>query len=241
MPFGATRLGYRSLFKKPIGLPDRSGNTNKVLVFYGTPTAYRNNPPNTYVWPNIRDREILLSNDPTLIIGYENLPADLREYSHIWDIGYNSIYNTAHNPSAKLLYYLQSGGGLFLLGENIGFLPRDDAITTFIKAAGGGNIAVSRTLSVSLYTTTVNSEFLIANNSTSVTLNAPNGFTSVGTGTPITSPIIGTYPAVCWKTGSLSNALNGSITSVLDVNFMDTTGNTNFPFVDNIIATLNKK
>jgi hypothetical protein len=248
MNFGAARLGFWFV---PLG-PPRQNYSKKVLVFYdnytdgpGGNTDYYNTPgdvnPGTDVWPVIRDREIALGNEPELVVGYSNLP-DLTKYAHIWDIGYASPYisNPTYNPTNQLLAYLSYGGAMFVLGENANFGARDDAIDTFVTAAGGGSITRSSTDYNYSVTATVEPEFLLANNNNSVTFNRPGTFTALGTGTAVSTAFTGTeYPAVCWKTGSLGNATRGAITAVLDINIFVIGANYQPDFIDNLSLTLN--
>jgi len=246
MNFGGSRLGF--WFRYPLGLPDRALSNKNVLVFYEDNGLYNGNPdPATDLWPVIQGREIALGMTPEFIVGYDNLPADLTKYAHIWDIGYNSPYIPGpHNPTSKLLSYLQAGGGFFLLGENSGFIYKDNTIETFVGVAGGGTVTVDESQDpLQVYTVTVQPEFLIANQNNNLPLSAPGLFDAIGTGTPMTSSIYFPaplwYPAVCWKTGSLTNAPKGAIASVLDINFISDGEYQNLDFIDNIILTMNQR
>jgi hypothetical protein len=201
--------------------------------------------PRSDVWPIIRDREIALGFQPELIIGYSNLPADMLQYAHAWDIGYASPYvgNPYSNPTSLLTSYLQAGGAMFILGENSAFGARDDTIEQFVYGLGGG-LPTTGTTYLPQFTQTVASEFLIANNSNSITWYNPGEFTSYGTGTPVTSGGGYSPVAVMWKTGSLSNAPKGAVVSVLDINFF---GGLFSPqaydpaFIDNLSLMLNQR
>lgn len=246
MNFNGSRLGF--WFRL-----NRRNKSKRVLVFYD---EYTNGPsgetdyytssgdvnPSTQIWPTIEAQEISLGNQPELIVGYSNLPSDMSVYAHAWDIGYASPYTTNpfYDPTNKLLTYLNKGGALFLLGENNYFAVRDNTIDTFISAAGGGTVSTENTL-YGVVTTTIEPEFLLANNNNTVVFNAPGSFLDIGTGTPMTAPLFDTGSiAVCWKTGSLSNARRGAITSVLDINFLVPGGNLQQDFIDNLILTLNQ-
>lgn len=248
--FTASRLGF--WFRYPLQ-PDRRLATNRVLVFYDNytqgpegQTNYYNTSgdvnPLTAIWPTIRDQELSLGMQPELVVGYSNLPADLTQYAHLWDIGYASPYvgNPTLDPTSLLLNYLSLGGAMFMLGENANFGVRDDAIDNFVTAAGGGSITRSSTDYNFSVTATVEPEFLLANNNNSVTFSRPGTFTALGTGTAISTAFTGTeYPAVCWKTGSLSNTPRGAVTAILDVNIFVPGPNLQPDFIDNISLTLN--
>lgn len=264
MPVHAGRLGFwfrpqdraQIIKDPPDTIPDvlvfydpltnKQGNTNyyfTILDYYGGTDVQ----PVRDVWPVIKAREEALGFRVTLIQSYEQLPNDLSKYVHIWDIGYASPYvGHPFNPTTKLSNYLKQGGAMFLLGENVAFGNRDDAIEVFVTAMGGGNIT-TYDADFAYYTnitSTVQPEFLLANNSNSITFGAPNVFTNWGTGTPIATAGTTLPTAVCWKTGSLSNARAGAIVSVLDINFF---GGSFAPayynpnFIANLSIIMNKK
>ena len=86
-------------------------------------------------------------------------------------------------------------------------------------------------------------EFLLENNTNQVAFARPGVFTNFGFGTPMTVqafPITGEshYPAVMWKTGSLTVAPIGTVMSILDLNFIVGVYQ-NLAFVDNLIFCLN--
>jgi hypothetical protein len=150
--------------------------------------------------------------------------------------------------AAKYTTYLQQGGGLFILGEHSGYNARNGDLASFITGLGGGTIQTSGYRDINM---TVGSEFLIANNQSSLVLPVCGRFSSIGTGTSITTNVSGDVgQAVVWKTGSLSLAPKGAIVVVLDINFLSThyaPGSSFFngltyakEFVDNISQILNK-
>jgi len=246
MNFGGSRLGF--WFRYPLGLPNRALSTKNVLVFYENNGQYYDVNPETDIWPVIQQQEIAMGMNPEFIIGYETLlHKDLSQYAHIWDIGYSSPYiPELSDPTNKLLSYVQSGGGFFLLGENSNFYTRDTTIDNFIGTAGGGTVLYEVNLDpYQFYQVQVESEFLIANQDQYITFDAPGLFASIGTGTPMTThiPLVNfpDYPAVCWKTGSLANAPRGCIVSVLDVNFIVAGADQNLDFLNNIILTMNQR
>lgn len=246
MNFGASRLGF--WYNKP---PDR-GYKKRALVFYdpltngpGGNTNYYNSGdvnPGTGIYPILAARLTAQGLTPQLVTSYSSLNSlDLSQFSQLWDIGYASPYTTnPNNPTTKLYSYLQGGGAFFILGENSAFGVRDDTIDTFITGIGGGNITRSSTDYNYVVYATVQSEFLIANSNSSISFSRPGAFISLGSGTPMTAPFSGVYPAVVWKTGSLTGAPTGGITSVLDINFF-ASGTNNSNFIDNVIQSLNKR
>jgi hypothetical protein len=253
MNFAGSRLGF---WFRPA---DRGLKSKRVLVFYDPLTnmpfnsEYRYNyydsgdpRPAVDLWPVIEAREIALGFEPELCTSFADLAGlNLNDYAHLWDIGYATPYTTnPNNPTAQLTSYMQQGGALFLLGENIYFQPRDTTIDDFVMGLGGGT--VSQTTNPAYYNSipcVVQPEFLLANTNNSITFNAPGAFDNWGTGTTIavsTSPGLPLPTAICWKTGSLSGAPAGAIVSVLDINFL-VIPDINQNFIDNISLILNKK
>lgn len=259
MPVHAGRLGFwfRPVDRAQI-VKDPPDTTPDVLIFYdpytpGHPSGLTNYytqsgdvNPATDVWPIIKAREEALGFRATLITGYANLPTDLSKYVHIWDIGYASPYTVnPSDPTSKLTAYLQQGGALFMLGENVYFNSKDQTIDNFITGLGGGTVTTFTGYDyLGDITATVQPEFRLANNGTYVTFGWPNVFTSWGTGTPIAVAGTTLPAAVVWKTGSLSNARAGAIVSVLDINFF---GGSYAPeyynpeFIANLSIVMNKK
>lgn len=251
MNFGGSRLGF--WFRYPLQ-PDRRLSTNRVLVFYDNytqgpsgQTDYYNTSgdvnPGTDVWPVIQAREISLGMQPELIVGYNNLPADLTKYAHLWDIGYASPYGTnpTLNPTTLLTTYLQKGGAMFMLGENSFFATRDDTIELFIYGLTN-QLPVVGSSALPVFTQTVAPEFLLANNSNSIQWGNPGEFTSYGVGTPMTTGGGYSPVAVAWKTGSMVNAPKGAVVAVLDINFFGSTFAPQYydpSFIDNLSLTLN--
>jgi hypothetical protein len=224
--------------------------TGKILITYDQPFS---SGYGTQMITNITTTENSLGNTVFTIAGYSALPPDLSQYDHIWDIGLES--NTEQSllvptgAAAKYTTYLQQGGGLFILGENSGFNVRNGDLASFITGLGGGTIQTSAYVDRNV---TVGSEFLIANNQSFLRLPDSGRFSSIGTGTPITTNEYGDVgQAVVWKTGSLSFTPKGAIVVVLDINFLsshyapgsilDGAGLTYAKeFVDNISQILNK-
>jgi len=186
---------------------------------------------------------------PSTANTYASLPADLSSYGQIWDInvvitgGGTVLTNT---EKTKYTNYLQQGGALFLMGENSGgtdsaWDARNISLSSFITEIGGGTVSTNLNEPGVLLFLTVAPEFRIANSDPTTYINAAGQYTSIGTGTRIT---VEQGAAVCWKTGSLSNAPNGAIVSVLDINFLTAMNQEPYfevSFVDNLIATLNSK
>ena len=142
---------------------------------------------------------------------------------------------------------------MFFLGENVGgFLPRDNSICSLINSISSGTASISSyypPYSPGGLSESISPEFLIDNNSSTVTYYTPGFFSGYSTGTPISNGGPGAS-GVIWKTGSLSGAPAGAVVVVLDVNFLldPTTGYGNYSgaqwdpyFARNLSLILNRK
>ncbi len=145
-------------------------------------------------------------------------PASLAPYDQIWDLRFSNASPLDAADQAAYLAYLQSGRRMFVMGENSGFMTRNNSIFAFVTAAGGGSLTFVSPNS----TQTVNPPFNAPNAVSTITYNNPGGVTSSGTGLFATNA--GTDgTAVAWATGTLGNAPAGSLATVFDVNFMEDT------------------
>jgi autotransporter-associated beta strand protein len=163
-----------------------------------------------------------------------NIPTTLSGFAQIWDLGANQPLSY----TSQYTSYLQGGGDLFVMGENPGYgATRDAAISSFLTALGGGNVAVN---GYSGGTQTVASQFQTANQTSSVSFAAIGAFSSLGTGTCISADTSGNCGAAAWGVGTLSNAMQGALISVLDVNFLDP-DYLQQPFVENLLGYLEQQ
>jgi hypothetical protein len=255
MNFGGGRLGFWFL------VGDRSVTKSKnVLIVYDLNSVHPNqynidvNPVN--LANTIASTETALGFIPTIIGSYSAFTAltdqEIAEYAHIWDVGYDTLITSP--ASTKYETYMRSGGAIFFLGENGYFVSRDNTITNFITMMGGGSITVNDGHYYGQ--AVIQPEFLLANPNPYVDFYDVANFASYGSGTPLVitngqqggvNPGLWPPPgpagldvAVVWKTGSLTNARNGAICSILDVNWLDgATFQQNL--LDNISIVLNKK
>jgi hypothetical protein len=147
-----------------------------------------------------------------------DIPVSLAGYSQVWDVSFSN--NAALSSAGQSLYlgFLQSGGGLFLMGENSGFMTRNNSIFSLIAAAGGGTLGFGSPCDS---TQTVHAPFTGPNAVSSVAYAAPGCFSGKGNGEWITSSSgDATGAGIAFGVGSLTNATKGALTSILDVNFM---------------------
>jgi hypothetical protein len=145
------------------------------------------------------------------------VPVSFTGYSQVWDLRFSNSGALTSGDQAQYLSYLQGGGGMFLMGENAGFMTRNTSILDLIAAAGGGTINYT---DVS-WTQTVNAPFNGPNVIPGDVVNyaAPGGLDSAGNGAFITSSG-GTGTGVAFGVGHLTNATAGALTTIFDVNFM---------------------
>lgn len=146
-----------------------------------------------------------------------DIPTDLSGYAQIWDIRFSDHFGLTDAQQTQYLGFLQGGGGMFLMGENSSFMSRNNSIFDFIGLVGGGSIGWQYVDSYQQ----VNAPFTGPNPVTWVDYAAPGGMDSAGSGFFITEGQGGGGSAVAWAVGDLSNALNGALTTVFDVNFME--------------------
>jgi hypothetical protein len=218
-------------FSKRILKPafDRGLNNNNVLITYNALDSYGEIQ---LALNSISAREIELGKSVT-VLTYANLPPSLSSYSHIWDIDF--ITDQLPSVYTKYTTYLQGGGAIFILGENNNsvFTARNNSLATFISSVGGGSITFDPNFPSVFAPCKMDNQFLLENSNSPVGFDAVGRFTSIGSGTNITTTTavitngIYTYPigtggnSVVWKTGSLTNAPKGAIVSVLDVNIWE--------------------
>ncbi len=159
------------------------------------------------------------------------VPGSLAGYDQIWDIRFSNTNPISAGEQTQFINFMQSGGAMFVMGENSGFATRNNSVFNLISAAGGGSIsfvAVNSTQSVNpVIGTTPNAV-------ASFTYNAPGGGSggglSSGNGVFLTDDGVAGGTALGFPQGTLGNAPAGGLVVVLDVNFMQTAN----PFLENL-------
>lgn len=162
----------------------------------------------------------------------------LASYKQVWDIRFNNTTPLTGSDISAYVTYMQGGGSLFVMGENTGFLTRDNSISALVSAAGGGGFTVTSPANAE----TVHPPFTGPNPLTTITFLAAAGIGpgSLGSGFPITTDAAGIAGSVGWGKGALLNAPAGALIVVFDVNFMDPGADANSQlFLANLIAFLN--
>lgn len=155
---------------------------------------------------------------------HAGVPAgSLAGYNQIWDIRYNNTVLSASDITAYLTY-LSGGGSLFLMGENTGFITRDNSIASFVVSAGGGTITP---IVSALNAEIAQAPFTGPSPLTTLTILAAAGSASRGTGSFIIKDGNNIGAGIVWPPGTLSNAPLGTLMVLFDVNFMETGADAN--------------
>ncbi len=146
------------------------------------------------------------------------LLADISGYAQVWDVRFFNAAALDSTAQNTYLNYLGDGGGLFLMGENSSFMDRNNSVLALIELLGGGALGFNGCFDG---TQIVHAPFTGPNAVSEVSYAASGCFMNTGTGQWITSRADGSMGSgVAFGVGSLSNAMAGALTTILDVNFM---------------------
>ena len=174
-------------------------------------------------------------------------PADLSGYDQIWDVYYGTIFGdsgalTAAQQAAYTTY-LQSGGHLFLMGENDLYANRNASIISLVGTLGGGTLPAAAGRARNFVQTAQAPYNTTPNAITTVVFSAAAAVATSGNGqwmTYSTTDAVGS--AIMWPTGTLTNARTGSLAVVFDVNFIQSTPQSdsvnNPQFLQNLCAAV---
>ncbi|HEX5792955.1 MAG TPA: PEP-CTERM sorting domain-containing protein [Rheinheimera sp.] len=164
---------------------------------------------------NLKTLHEAVGNTVTIV---DDLLGDLSAYSQVWDVRFFNAAALDGADQTAYMNYLANGGGLFLMGENDNFMARNNSVLSLISALGGGDLGFDGCYDG---TQMVHAPFTGPNAVSEVEYAASGCFTNTGTGQWITSRADGSLGAgVAFGVGSLSNAMAGALTTILDVNFM---------------------
>ncbi|MGB0584423.1 MAG: hypothetical protein ACPGMT_05050, partial [Candidatus Puniceispirillaceae bacterium] len=189
-----------------------------VLIINGIDDAV--SPPFTQGYTdNLVEKHEAIGNAVTVV---SDIPNDITVYDQVWDVRLGYVPEDTLTPDEieQYLSYLQSGGGMFVMGELAQYASRNASVVDLITLAGGGDIDLQNVSSRALQR--VHDRF-----------NQPNALSdqdfyfadaniagSPGTGFFITELIEGTGGSgIAWDAGTLTNALLGTLTVIFDVNF----------------------
>jgi hypothetical protein len=157
-----------------------------------------------------------------------SLPANLSNYSQVWDLNVFGGAMTA-GTQAQLSSYLRRGGGAFVMGENVqNFSTVDLSILQLVNSLGGGRLSLAA-LPFASNTETVNAPLTgpttVPGNQ--IIFDAAGAVANAGRGICLAAAIpslnggASGCSAMLFKPGSLSNAQKGTLVVVFDVNFLD--------------------
>jgi hypothetical protein len=165
-----------------------------------------------------------LSGTNTVTVVNTGVPASLAGYTQIYDVRYD---NSPAFTSGEMTQYLQflnaaANNTIFMMGENSGFNARNTPMLQFIAQAGGGTITVPAASSGA--SEAVAAQFQSPNSITTVKYAACGLVTSQGRGA-FASSESGGGCALFFGLGAFTNAPQGAMVVVFDVNFIATAPN----------------
>ncbi len=196
-------------------------SAQSILIINGT-TGTSEPSTTTNITNNLKTLHEAVGNTVTISDG---IPVNFTGFTQIWDIRFSNNFALTAGQQTQYLSYLQGGGRVFMMGENNGFSTRNGTIFNLIAAAGGGTLGNGGTGTCPSDNQTVNAPFTGPNAVSSIAYACAGAFNGFGTGQWISNN--GNIGAgVAWTIGTLANATAGSLTSILDVNFME--GNRTF-------------
>lgn len=200
----------RAALLLPLTLPSLCWAANALIVNDGTAGL------ETTVTTNLSGKLVAAGYVVTTSVGVPG--GSLATYSQIWDIRFNNTTPLTGGDITAYITYMSGGGSLFVMGENTGFITRDNSIVALVAAAGGGTI----TITTPNNTQTVQPPFTGPNAVTTVTFLAAAGSPGPpGNGTFITNGVGNIGAGLVFPPGTLANAPAGALLIVFDVNFLD--------------------
>jgi len=165
------------------------------------------------------------------------LPA-LAGVKEVWDVEFNNTTPLTAPNRASYLAYLQSGGTLFLDGENVGFATRNNSLLSFLGTLGAGNIP-GTSVTANNSQTVLGTVATTPNAVPTLGYLAASGIANPGTGICITKDSNGICSAIGFPVNSLANARRGTVVVVFDINYLERPSDApSQKFIDNLIAFL---
>lgn len=200
-----------------LGMGSLTANAGAILVINGASVTSEPGTT-TLITDNLSNLLVAAGHTVTVVDG---VPGSLAAFDQVWDIRFSNSSPISGAEQADYVAYMAAGHGMFVMGENGGFMTRNNTVLSLIQAAGGGSL----TFGVSDSLQTVLAPFNAPNpiGAGNVNYAAPGGVTGTGTGQFISVDANGLGAGVAFGIGDLSNALNGGLTAIFDVNFMQGT------------------
>jgi RHS repeat-associated protein len=153
-----------------------------------------------------------------------NIPTSLSGFSQVLDIRSDNQDALSTGNRSLYLNYLQTGGKLFLTGENRNFATRNDSLLSLVTEAGGGTLTFAEPRFVQQAVAPFNGPNLISDGNVTYGGVATGGVTSAGTGKFVSVDTNGIGSAIKFSAGNLSNAATGELTVIFDSNFFTDAG-----------------
>jgi len=159
----------------------------------------------------------------------------LASFKQIWDVRFNNPTPLTGPDITAYVGYMAGGGSLFVMGENLGFIARDNSIVSLIQSAGGGTISLTTPNNVEA----VQSPFTGPNAIITMTYLAAAGAPAPANGAYVTKDSSNVGAALVFGPGNMTNAPAGTLIVVFDVNFLQAGADaTSQAFTANLIAFL---
>ena len=206
------------------------GQANPVLIINGASSTSESGTTSS-ITSNLQSKIIAAGGTPTIV---DTPPGSITSYKQVWDIRFSNASPLTGPDITQYVNYLAGGGVLFVMGENSSFTTRNNSVISLVSSAGGGAITFLTPLSAQ----TVLAPFTGPNAVTSITYNAPGGAggATPGTGAFMTRDSSNNGTGIVWNKNTMTNAANGVLSVVFDVNFMQDTADSNSQnFLRNLI------
>ncbi len=184
-----------------------------VLIINGSSTTSESDTTSD-ITTNLQTLHIAAGNTVTIA---DTVPANFAGFGQIWDIRFNPAITAGEQT--QYVNFLAAGGGMFVMGENAGFVGRNDSVLALIAAAGGGSLSFDGSV---LDQQTVMAPFTGPNLVTQIEFAWAGGVgvNDTGTGDFITKDANNRGSGIAFSVGDLANAPAGALTVIFDVNFM---------------------
>jgi hypothetical protein len=164
----------------------------------------------------------------------------LANYDQVWDTRYNTL---SSNQASAYDTFVKNGGFLYLTTENPGCCQaRNNVVANLISNMGGGSGltiggSAGYASNIGAY---VNETYMSSLNGGTIAFAAVSAITNYGNGQWLIKDSAGKVQAVMWAggAGDLSSEYTGTVITVADVNWIDSTrySGTNIVALDDIIS-----
>lgn len=198
------------------GLSAAAAIAGPVLIIHGQ-SATSEDSTTRSITTNLKTLHEAVGNTVTLA---DSVPGSLAGFTQVWDIRFSNSSPIDAATRTQYVSFLAAGGGMFVMGENSGFMTRNNSVLSLISDAGGGSLAFQTANNNEV----VRAPFTGPNAVTNIVFFAPGGTSTAGTGDFIATndgSSTGPGAGVAFGVGDLASALAGALTVIFDVNFME--------------------